>query len=138
MGLGEGVPVVAPVITPATRAAIELRKLGVQTTGMNPELIAAMDEGVTVDALVELAGMHPGKAIAYLCRAARRERAEVAAPVVVGQPRAGPAPAIGKQAQGIKALEDLKNAARNRMAGGGNHGGDAETVHALAGPDASG
>ncbi len=41
----------------------------------------------------------------------------------------------GKQMQGVMALEDMKNAARQRMAARGDSDGPAETLHALAGPD---
>lgn len=51
-------------------------------------------------------------------------------------PRAGPDQPMGKQMQGIAALEELKNAARQRMAAAGSGDGVAEAVLSLAGPHA--
>lgn len=123
-------------IHPATTVAIALRKAGIKTTGMNPDLIAAVEAGVTVEHLLELASLHPNKPIAYLCRAAQRERAETPAPVVAGQPRAGPRMQPSKTALGIASLENLKNEARQHMAAGGDCDGATEARGALAGPHA--
>ena len=53
-----------------------------------------------------------------------------------GRSRAGPAQPPGKQMQGIMALEEMKNAIRNRMAGAGNPDGTAKAVLPVTGPDA--
>lgn len=50
--------------------------------------------------------------------------------------RASPDQPMGKQMQGIAALEELKNAARQQMAAGGSGDGVAEAVLSLAGPHA--
>lgn len=123
-------------VHPATAAAIALRKAGIRTTGMNPDLIAAVEAGVTVEHLLELASLHPDKPIAYLCRAAQRERAETPPPVITGQPRAGPRMQPSKTALGIASLENLKNEARQHMAAGGDCDGATEARGALAGPHA--
>lgn len=83
------VPEAVPgTVTAATRAAIALRKLDLRITGQNPDLIAACDEGVTVEALLETAAAYPGKPAAYVIATARRVHAEAAAPIAVGAPRA--------------------------------------------------
>lgn len=51
-------------------------------------------------------------------------------------PRAGPDQPMGKQMQGIAALEELKNAARQRMATAGSGNGAPEALLSLAGSDA--
>lgn len=60
----------------AGAAAVALRKIGVNVTSQNPDLLAALTAGVTVDHLLELAGLHAGKPIRYLTAAAMRELAE--------------------------------------------------------------
>ncbi len=74
-----------------------LRKLGCRTTPQNPELIAAIAEGVTVEALAAMAEAYPGKPAGYVISACRRQRAEAAAPTPSA--RAGPAgkPPIAQQ-----------------------------------------
>lgn len=60
----------------AGAAAVALRKVGVQVTSQNPDLLAAITAGVTIDHLLELAALHGGKPIRYLTSAAMRELAE--------------------------------------------------------------
>lgn len=77
-------------VSSAALAAIALRRVGLQVTSQHPNLIAAIDEGVTVEQLVEVAQLHPGKPAGYVLAAARRERAERPTPVVTtstGAPR---------------------------------------------------
>lgn len=74
---------------PAAPHAIALNRAGVQVTTLNPDLQAAAAEGVTPDALAELAGLADfrGKPAAYVIRAARRMHAEGAAPITAGERR---------------------------------------------------
>lgn len=55
--------------------AVALNRAGFRCTSMNPDLIAAAEEGVTVDHLLELAAMERcrGKPAGYLISIARRE-----------------------------------------------------------------
>lgn len=72
---------------PAAPHAIALNRAGVQVTSINPDLQAAAAEGVSPEALVELAGLPDfrGKPAAYVIRAARRMHAEGAAPITAGE-----------------------------------------------------
>jgi len=71
-------------ITPYAEAAIALTRAGLQVTSQNPDLIAAIDEGVQVSHLLELLASYPGKPIKYLITTARRERSERAKPITPG------------------------------------------------------
>lgn len=88
---------------PVAAFAIALTKAGLQCTSLNPDLVAYVDAGGTVEHLVQCASLpeSQGKAATYAIRIARRELATTAAPVFVGQPRV-PFPAQpSRQAQGV-------------------------------------
>lgn len=74
--------------TAEAQAAMALRKLGCRVTPQNPDLIAAIAEGVTLPALVAMAESYPGKPAGYVISACRRQRAESASPTPTA--RAGP------------------------------------------------
>lgn len=63
-------------ITPAGEAAAALNRAGIRCTSQNPNLIAAIAEGVTTAALVEFAELYPDKPAGYVIAAARRQLAE--------------------------------------------------------------
>ena len=93
-------------------AAVALNAQGIRTTPSNPDLIAAIDEGVTVQELVDMARAHPQKPAGYVISAARRQRAEGArdiAPTARGSPQT---PTRSKTMQAIQVLEQVKNNAR--------------------------
>lgn len=94
-------------IRPEVRSAILLNALGCRVTPANPDLLAAMSEGVQPEDLEALAKLHPGKPAGYVLQIARRERAEGAKPTP--QARAGPPQAMGKTATAIHALEGMKH-----------------------------
>lgn len=87
--------------TPYGLAAIALTKVGLRVTSQNPDLIAAIDEGVTAEHLVELATTYPGKPVLYLITAARGERAKQATEISADSQIAGTA-ALSRQAQAIQ------------------------------------
>lgn len=92
-----------------------------QTNPSHPDLIAALAEGVTPEALAdtvrEALAANVRKPFAYAITTARGRRADGARTVITGQPRAGPAQTLGKTAQAINALEEMKNGlAQNRTA----------------------
>lgn len=96
------------VIHPATKAAIELRKRGLQVTGQNPDLIAAVSEGVTVEHLLDALECNPGKPPKYVISHARREHASSPSEIT-GNARAGPnGQQVGKTMQGIQILQEMK------------------------------
>lgn len=100
------VPVGAKV-SPYARAAIALREAGVRCTSQNPDLIAAVDAGVTPEHLVEIAAQYPGKPVRYVCVVALRELRERSAPESVRAVEAGATPrplAPSRQAQAIAGL----------------------------------
>lgn len=63
-------------ITPAGEAAAALNRAGIRCTSQNPNLLAAIAEGVTTAALVEFAELYPDKPAGYVIAAARRQLAE--------------------------------------------------------------
>lgn len=63
-------------ITPAGEAAAALNGAGIRCTSQNPNLLAAIAEGVTTAALVEFAELYPEKPAGYVIAAARRQLAE--------------------------------------------------------------
>jgi len=72
-------PVDGVTENPALPAIVALRKRGgvwLRLTPTNPEIIAAIREGVTLPALEALADAYPDKPPVYVIRAARREHAE--------------------------------------------------------------
>ena len=86
VGRFEGHAFAEQATNPAARHAIALNSAGFRCTSYTPDLIAAVDEGVTIAALVELGGLpeFTGKSAVYLIRAARRMHAEPAAPITTG------------------------------------------------------
>lgn len=73
---------------PALPAVVRLRKRGEQwlrLTPNNPEIIVAIREGVTVESIEAFAEAYPDKPPLYVIRAARREHAEGAQPII-GEP----------------------------------------------------
>ena len=88
VGVFEGHDQPAPsAANPAAPYAIALRKEGVQVTSMNPDLIEAVREGVSLEHLLEVARLNPGKPIKYLTTQARREHAERATTITAGDSR---------------------------------------------------
>lgn len=63
-------------ITAAGDAAAALNRAGIRCTSQNPNLLAAIEEGVTTAALVEFAELYPNKPAGYVIAAARRQLAE--------------------------------------------------------------
>ncbi len=62
--------------SPVVQAAILLRKRGCLVTPQNPDLIAAIGEGVTPQALDAMAELYPRKPANYVITAARRQHAD--------------------------------------------------------------
>lgn len=96
-----------PRITPEAAIAIALRKRGLRITSAHPDLIAACAEGVTVQALSDLADAYPDKPAGYVIAAARRQHAERASPIP--NSRAGPngTPPLSKTGAAFHALDAL-------------------------------
>ena len=122
-------------LSPVIETCIELRKRGFRITPQNPELIAAIAEGVTPAGLVAMADSYPGKPSGYVISACRRQLAEGATALPAPTARAGPSqhqpPQMGKTAQAIQRLEDLKNG--TRLAIDRDRNRHAEAAPAIAG-----
>jgi uncharacterized protein YdaU (DUF1376 family) len=73
---------------PVASYAIALTQAGFQCTSLNPNLVAYVDEGGTVDHLAQCAGLEAcaGKAAGYVISIARRELTEKAAGITTGPP----------------------------------------------------
>lgn len=84
---------------PHLQAAIALRKRGLRITPQNPDLLAAIDEGVTPEALDAMAQAYPDKPAGYVIAAARRQRAESARPTPTGGNHGDSSPR-GRQSSG--------------------------------------
>lgn len=84
-GVGESPPASdLATVNPALPAVVALRKRGgvwLRLTPNNPEIIAAIREGVALEALEALADAYPDKPPLYVIRAARREHADGAQPI---------------------------------------------------------
>lgn len=95
--------------TSAGEAAARLMKLGLRITSQNPDLLAALAEGITPDQLVEMAQAYPEKPAPYVIAAARRQNrdgAKAIAPVgsaASQAPKLSHADRIGQQLAGIAA-----------------------------------
>lgn len=79
-----------PATSPIAPFAIAMRRLGFDTTSLNPELIAYVGAGGTLEHLTETCNRSDcrGKVANYVLAIARRELAETASPVQVnGTPR---------------------------------------------------
>lgn len=105
-------------------ASILLNARGCRTTPANPNLIAAIAEGVTPQALADLADMHKGKPAGYVIQAARGQLADGARPAP--QARGSPADRPSKMVQALAKLEAMKNGKVGRgLVQGGNLDGPA-------------
>lgn len=95
---------------PEVQAAIALRRRGLRITASNPDLIDALQAGVTVLALADMADAYPDKPAGYVIAAARRQHAEGAhAPPDQPRQRAGPAAPISKTGAAFAALNLAAN-----------------------------
>jgi uncharacterized protein YdaU (DUF1376 family) len=88
---------------PVAAFAIALTQAGFQCTSLNPDLVAYVQAGGTVDHLRQCAALPDaqGKSATYPIRIARRELATAAAPVVATPIRAA---APSRQAQGLASI----------------------------------
>lgn len=68
------------VATAAGHAAAALNRAGCRVVSQNPNLLAALAEGVTTELLLECYGQYPDKPAGYVIAAARRIHAEEASP----------------------------------------------------------
>lgn len=112
-GYFEGHP--SPVATPNPVAAyaIALSRAGFQCTSLNPDLVAYVQAGGTVEHLLQCAALPDcrGKKAAYPIRIAMRELTEPARPP--GDAQASPAKTLSKTAQAFLTLEGMKS--ENRL-----------------------
>ena len=108
------------------QAAIALRALGAATTPSNPNLIAALAEGVNVQELTDMATAYPGHSAAYIIAAARRQHADAATPIVPSARGSPQTRLMSKTMQSFMVLERIKNYARG-LGNEGDSGGPAET-----------
>lgn len=104
-------PVCVETPPAAVQAAIELRKRGIRCTPQNPDLIAAVAEGVAVSAICAMADSYPDKPAGYVIAAARREHAAAAHPITEQRPHANRNP--GRK---LSAVEQVEAAIRDRRA----------------------
>lgn len=74
-------PAAQAIGTAAGHAAAALNRAGCRVVSQNPNLLAALAEGVTVELLLECYGQYPDKPAGYVIQAARRIHAEQASPV---------------------------------------------------------
>lgn len=123
--------------TDAGRACRQMRTAGcAQTNPAHPDLLAALAEGVTPDALAATAAeaVEAGKAkpFAWAIATARSRHAEGAKPIATGPPRQTQAPAKSRTLQALEVLERMKT--HDPVDETGNPDRPAETRHALAGP----
>jgi uncharacterized protein YdaU (DUF1376 family) len=91
---------------PVAAFAIALTRAGKQVTSMNPDLVAYVQAGGTVDHLTQCAALSEceGKPAGYAIKIARRELAEHAAPVITGPPRQIRPAAPSRHAQGAASI----------------------------------
>lgn len=92
VGQFEGHAEPKPGINPAAPFAIALNRAGFRCTPLNPDLVAYVGEGGTVEHLLQCAAMPDcaGKAAAYPIRIARRELTEHAKPIAASDKRGAP------------------------------------------------
>lgn len=98
--------------TTAGRACKAMRLAGcIRVNPSNPNLLAALEEGVTVEALADTVreGIDAGRGdpFAWAIATARGRHREGARPIG-GNARAGPSQSSGKTMQGLQILEDMK------------------------------
>lgn len=79
-------------IRPEVLAAKALREIGLRITPAHPDLIAAVNEGITREDLVDMASLYPDKPAGYVIAACRRQHAESAKPITPGEPHANRSP----------------------------------------------
>lgn len=113
------------------------------TNPAHPDLLAALDEGVTPQTLADTVreGIDAGKGnpFTWAIATARGRHAQGPRPVAAGPPHADATQhRMSKTALGIAALEDLKRETLDRMATGGNPDRPAEARLLVAGSDTSG
>lgn len=109
------------------QAVVKLRKRGglwLRLTPQQPAIIAAIGEGVSLEALEALAEAYPDKPPSYVISAARRQRAEPPQ-TMTAQPRGSPQPsktlqAIQKLDRMINHAEQPENRLDTRRIGPGN------------------
>lgn len=99
-------------ISPVVLASILMNKLGCRVTPSNPDLIAAIAEGVTPQALEDLAELHMGKSAGYVIQTARGQHADGAKPAP--QSRGSPRSAPSKTASAVAILEGMKHGKTGR------------------------
>jgi uncharacterized protein YdaU (DUF1376 family) len=112
--------------TDAGRACLLLRQAGcARVNASHPDLLAALAEGVTPEAIRDTYAEAPGKAnpFAYAIATARSRHAEGAKTVSTGPPPAR-AMQISKTGMAVQALEAMKS--ENRLGDGRNLDGPAE------------
>ncbi len=109
-------PASDPTGTEASRACVLMRQAGcTRVNPSNPNLLAALDEGVTAQALRDTYLENPTATnpFAWAVATARSRHAEGATPTPTPQARAGPGhpqpSAPGKVMAGILRLEEMKN-----------------------------
>lgn len=113
--------------------AVLLRRHGCPDVhGSHPELVTALDAGVTVSHLTGLAQQFRGKPIKYLVSAALRQKAEAGVQATPTNGRDGPP--LSKTAQAFLTLEGMKSG--NDVDPRRDFAGPAEAPVAVAGPDA--
>lgn len=119
-----------PAPNPVAPFAIALNGAGFRCTTLNPDLIAYVNEGGTVDHLLQVASHTEcaGKAAGYVLSFARRELAAAPSPIQATTHRAQQS----KSETALRVLEDLKHGG---LASGRDFQGPAIPVRALAGPD---
>ncbi|MBB5875867.1 helix-turn-helix domain-containing protein [Xanthomonas sp. 3498] len=115
-----------PIAVALNRAAMAAGRRHQCTTSQNPDLIAAVAEGVTADHVLELAEIYHDKPAGYLIAAARRQHAAKASP----QPTANGASHATTLRSGHESHADRsarlngEALARRAAASGGAPGGD--------------
>ena len=102
-------PVCVEAITPQVQASIELRKRGIRCTPHNPDLLAAVAEGVPVSAICDMADNYPDKPAGYVIAAARREHAAAASKI-----SERPAHENRNSGRKLSAVEQVEAAIRER------------------------
>lgn len=88
---------------PVAAFAIALTRAGMPCTSLNPDLVAYVEAGGTVEHLLQCAGLPDaqGKKATYAIRIARRELTTDAQPIAAAAPRAGFPVQPSRQAQGV-------------------------------------
>ena len=100
---------------PVARFAIALTQAGFQCTSLNPDLVAYVQAGGTVDHLQQCAALPEaqGKAATYAIKIARRELTTVAEPMTPGATHV-PAHQRGNPGRRLSAVEQVEHAINDR------------------------